>query len=141
VILNPNGVPGTSSGVTALRNSSGATVAYLAQNPNAQYIQAQIGAYANSGRNIMRSPGIHNVDGTIAKNVSILEKYTLQLRADMFNAMNHPQYTLGNINSVRLRNTSGSANMFIPGNPFFGRWDQVFSSNPRVVQITAKILF
>jgi hypothetical protein len=59
----------------------------------------------------------------------------------MFNAANHPQYTLGNINSIRLRNTSGNANMFIPGNPLFGRWDQVFSSNPRIVQITAKFTF
>ena len=141
VILNPNGVPGTSSGVTALRNSSGATVAYLAQNPNAQYIQAQIGAYANSGRNILRTPGINNVDLTVAKNIAIREHYSLQLRADMFNAVNHPQFTIGNINSVRLRNTSGSANMFIPGNPIFGRWDQTFGSNPRVVQITAKFMF
>ena len=140
-ILNPNGVPGSSSGVSALRNSSGATVAYLAQNPNAQYILAQIGAYANSGRNILRTPGINNVDMTVAKNIALRERYSLQLRADMFNAMNHPQFTLGNINSIRLRSTSGSANMFIPGNPLFGRWDQVFSSNSRVVQITAKLSF
>lgn len=141
VILSPSGVPGTSSGVTALKNSSGATVAYLAQNPKAQYILAQIGAFANSGRNILRTPGINNFDLTIAKNIVIRERYTLQLRADMFNAMNHPQYTLGNINSVRLRNTSGSANMFVPGNPSFAQWDQVFSSNPRILQVTAKFVF
>jgi hypothetical protein len=141
VILNPKGVPGTSSGVTALRNASNQTVAYLAQNPNAQFILAQVGAYANSGRNIIRTPGINNFDATIAKNIPIRERYQFQIRADMFNAANHPQYTLGNINSIRLRNTSGNANMFIPGNPLFGRWDQVFSSNPRIVQITAKFTF
>lgn len=141
VILNPNGAAGTASGVTALRNTAGATVAYLAQNPNAQFIQAQIGAYANSARNILRTPGINNIDMTIAKNIAFRERYSAQLRADMFNAINHPQYTLGNISSVRLRNTSGSANMFVPGNPLFGRWDQVFSSNARVVQITAKFVF
>jgi hypothetical protein len=37
-ILNPLGIPGTSSNVTALKNSMGATVAYLANNPTAQYI-------------------------------------------------------------------------------------------------------
>jgi hypothetical protein len=141
VILNSKGLPGTSSGVTALRNSSNQTVAYLAQNPKAQFILAQIGAYANSGRNIIRTPGINNFDVTLAKNIAIGERYSLQLRADMFNAANHPQYTLGNINSVRLRNTSGNANMFIPGNPLFGKWDQVFSSNPRIVQITVKFVF
>ena len=141
VILNPKGVPGTSSGVSALRNSSGQTAGYLAQNPNAQFILAQIGAYATSSRNILRTPGIHNIDMTIAKNIPVRERYQVQVRADMFNAANHPQYTLGNINSIRLRSTSGTANMFIPGNPLFGKWDQVFSSNSRIVQMTAKFVF
>lgn len=141
VILNSKGIPGTSSGVTALRNAANQTVAYLAQDPNAQFILAQIGAYANSGRNIIRTPGINNFDVTVAKNIRLGERYQFQLRADMLNAANHPQYTLGNINSIRLRNTSGNANMFIPGNPLFGKWDQVFSSNPRIVQLTAKFTF
>ncbi len=140
-IINPNGTPGTSSGVTALKNTSGATVAYLAQNPNAQYILAGIGAFATGGRNTLMTPGINNIDFTLAKNISVREHFKVQLRADMYNAINHPQYTLGRVNNVRARNTSGSANMFIPGNPLFGAWDQAFSSNPRIVQLTAKIVF
>lgn len=141
VILNPAGAEGTSSGVTALKNSSGATVAYLAQNPNARYIAAQIGAYANSTRNILRTPGIGNVDMTISKTFVFTEKRRLQFAANMFNAMNHAQYTLGNINTINLRKTAGSANMYIPGNPSFAQWDQVFSSNPRVMQLTLKLAF
>ncbi len=140
-IINPSGVPGTSSGVSALKNTSGATVAYLATNPNAQFILAQVGTYANSGRNILLTPGINNIDFTIAKNFVMRERWKLQLRADMFNAFNHPQYTLGRINNVRLRSTFGSTNMFTPGNALFGQWDQAFSSNPRIVQITAKLSF
>ncbi len=141
VILNPGGAEGTSSGVTALKNSSGATVAYLAQNPNARYIQAQIGAYANSTRNILRTPGIRNVDMTISKTVVFTEKRRLQFAASLFNAVNHPQYTLGNINNITLRKTAGSANMYIPGNPSFAQWDQVFSSNPRAMQLSMKVMF
>ena len=40
-ILNPSGVKGTGSGVTALTNSRGQTVAYVADNQNAQYIVAR----------------------------------------------------------------------------------------------------
>ena len=127
--------------MTALKNSSGATVAYLAVNPNAQYIRAQVGAFATTGRNTLITPGIHNVDFTIAKNIAFKERYKLQFRADMFNSLNHPQYTLGRVNNVRSRNTSGSANMFIPGNALFGHWDQAFSSNPRTVQVTLKLAF
>ena len=141
VILNTSGTPGTSSDVTALKNTAGATVAYLANNPSAQFIRAQVGALATSGRNILATPAINNIDFTLAKNIAIKERFKLQLRTDLFNAVNHPQYTLGRVNNVRARNTSGSANMFVPGNPLFGQWDQAFSSNPRTAQITLKLAF
>src|SRR5204863_454061 len=44
VIINANGTKGVSSDVTALKKTAGATVAYLAVNPNAQFIRAQVGA-------------------------------------------------------------------------------------------------
>jgi hypothetical protein len=143
VILNTSGVPGTSSDVTALKNSSGATVAYLANNPTAQFIRAQIGAFATSGRNILATPRIDNIDFNIVKSLAFHERVKLNLRADMYNALNHPQYTLGRINNVRARNTftGFSANPFIPGNPGFARWDQNFSSNPRIVEVSAKLTF
>jgi hypothetical protein len=143
VILNPGGVPGTSSDVTALKNSSGATVAYLANNPNAQFIRAQVGAYATSGRNILATPRIDNVVFGIAKNIKIKERYGLQLRGDVYNALNHPQYTLGRINDAQLRNTftGFSANPFIPGNPAFASWNTQFSSNPRFLIVSAKLTF
>jgi hypothetical protein len=84
----------------------------LAQNHSAQCVLAQI-AHAKTPRNTLRTPGFSNVDRTIAKNIAIKEPYSVKLRADMF----------------------------IPGNPLFGRWDQVFSRNSRVVRITAKFLF
>src|SRR5581483_11407277 len=49
--FNPSGNPNIGSGTTALKNSAGATVAYLANNPNAGYIQAPRGTLPNSGRN------------------------------------------------------------------------------------------
>ena len=74
VILNTSGVPGTSSDVTALKNSSGATVAYLAINPSAQFIRAQVGAFATSGRNILATPRINNIDFNIVKSISFRER-------------------------------------------------------------------
>jgi len=143
VILNPSGAPGTSSDVTALKNSAGATVAYLANNPSAEFIRAQVGAYATSGRNILATPRIDNLVFGIAKNIKITERYSLQFRGDMYNALNHPQYTLGRINDASARNTftGFSANPFIPGNPAFASWDTQFSSNPRFLIVSAKLMF
>jgi len=141
VILNPNGTPGTSSDVTTLKNSAGATVGYLAVNPNAQFIRAQVGAFANSGRNILATRGINNWDISVSKSLAFNERMKIQLRADMFNGFNHPQYTPGKINTVGFVNRSGVTNYLIPGNPVFGQFDQVYSSNPRTIQVAARLTF
>src|SRR4030095_12689289 len=52
-IINPGGTANTSSTVSPLMNSSGQIVGYLVDDPNAQYIQAGVGALANAGRNTL----------------------------------------------------------------------------------------
>jgi Carboxypeptidase regulatory-like domain len=141
VIINTNGTPGLSSDVTALKNTSGATVAYLANNPNAQFIRAQPGAFATSGRNILRTQPVNNFDFNFVKSFNIRERSKLEFRADFFNGFNHPQYTPGRPNNVTFLSRSGVTNYLTPGNPVFARFDQVYSSNPRNVQFAAKLTF
>ncbi len=40
-------------------------------------------------RNQFRGPGLWNLDAGVSRNVKLNERYTLQLRAEMFNALNH----------------------------------------------------
>jgi len=141
VIINTSGTPGVSSDVKALKNSNGDTVAYLANNPNAQFIRAMPGAFATSGRNILRTEPINNFDFNIVKSFAVRERGKLELRADFFNGFNHPQYTPGRVNNVTFLNRSGVTNYLTPGNPVFGQYDQVYSSNPRNIQMAAKITF
>lgn len=49
------------------------------------------------GRNTERSPRTHNGDMNILKRTRIRENKTLEFRAELFNAFNHPQYTQGSI--------------------------------------------
>ncbi len=51
----------------------------------------------NLGRNTERSPRTHNWDMNILKRTRIRENKTLEFRAELFNAFNHPQYTQGSI--------------------------------------------
>jgi Carboxypeptidase regulatory-like domain len=142
-IRNPAGVRNTASTVTALRNAGGQIVAYLADNPNAEYIRAGAGARANSARNTMQLPGINNLDFSIFKNFRFGETKKIQLRADLFNAFNHPQYIPGSPNDVTPISTVGvgavntvtAANL---ANGFFNRPDRIFSSNPRVIQMALR---
>ena len=53
MVVNPNGADRTGSGVTALTNSDGRIVGYLADNPNARYVKAGAGVHPNGGRNTL----------------------------------------------------------------------------------------
>jgi len=48
------------------------------------------GTFGTSGRNIIQGPPGFNIDSSVMKNWSILEKYKLQMRFELFNATNHP---------------------------------------------------
>jgi hypothetical protein len=152
-IRNPNGVRGTGSTVTALcqvisncnAEGAGPIVGYLADNPNAEYIRAGTGAESNSARNTLQLPGINNLDFSVFKNFNWGESRKIQLRADFFNALNHPQYIPGSPNDVQPVGTTGvgQVNTITAANLLttFNQPDRVFSSNPRVIQLGVKLSF
>ncbi|HEV2763240.1 MAG TPA: carboxypeptidase regulatory-like domain-containing protein [Pyrinomonadaceae bacterium] len=144
-IRNPSGVRNTASTVTALTNTGGQVVGYLADNPNAEYIQAGLGAIANSARNTLHLPGINNFDISVFKNFNLggEGRRRIQLRADFFNAFNHPQYIPGSPNDVAPIDTVGvsQVNTIFAGNTDFNRPERVFSSNPRVIQLALRFDF
>jgi outer membrane receptor protein involved in Fe transport len=57
------------------------------------------GRFGNTGRNILRNPGIFNTDLSIFKNFRFAERYSLQFRTEAFNATNHPQFGQSNSRS------------------------------------------
>jgi hypothetical protein len=144
-IVNPAGQAGTgtdvygvdSQGNTVPVNSS-SIVAYVAVNPNARYIQAARGALANGGRNTQPIRPIDNVDISIIKRFNITERIRLELAAQAYNVFNHPQFTPGRIDDVGLTTTTGIASYTFPTSPFFNDPTQIFSSNPRSMQMFAK---
>lgn len=142
-VINPKGVDNTGSDVTALTNSAGDTVAYLANNPNARYIRAAAGVYPNGGRNSYRMRPIDNIDLTIGKSFNITETMKLEFFGQAFNLFNHPQFVGGYLNDVQSLGYTGSQvrNSLNPANSTFNRPDLVFSNNPRSLQIGAKFDF
>ncbi|HKX32342.1 MAG TPA: carboxypeptidase regulatory-like domain-containing protein [Blastocatellia bacterium] len=140
-IRNPNGVRGTGSAVTELLNSAGQVVGYQALNPNAEYIQAGPGVVATSARNTLQMPGINNLDFSFFKNFALTESKKLQFRMEFYNAFNHPQYIPGSPNSVASPATTNVGSYNTVGNNDFNKPDQVFSSNPRVIQMALRLTF
>ncbi len=78
----------------------------------------------NSGRNVLRAPGLVNLDGTISKSFALRERTALEFRAEFYNALNN----------VNL----GPPNDFL-GNPNFG---QITSSRAaRQIQFALRASF
>ena len=146
-IINPNGNANLSTAVTAytstgaVSTSSATTVAYVANSPNARYIQAGSGALANAGRNTFPLFPTDNVDAAVSKNFDITERIKLSISAQFFNIFNHPQWTGGYINDVASNGYTSSRNDLVTGDGYFGRFDQFYSSNSRTGQLTARITF
>jgi hypothetical protein len=153
VILNPNGIPGSSTDTSPIlvdrgrRDKDGKvifdTVGYVANDPNAMFIRARAGALTNVGRNTLPTPPINNLDFSIIKRISFGERYSVEGGAQAFNLLNHPQYVPGNINQVNSTGvTSGTVrNFLIPGTDVFNQPSQVFRSNSRAMQLSLKFIF
>jgi len=105
--------------------------------------------FGNLGRNSLRGPAFKEFNFSIFKNTAITEKVSLQIRAEFFNILNHPNFSSpilpnfiadpGEPDPVTGRHT-GSYSLAATGdvgigNPFLG------GGGPRGVQFAAKIVF
>ena len=129
------GLPGDDSNV----------VGYVAAIPGARYIATQLGAKSNVGRNSFYSPGFGIWNLAVFKNTHFTENTYLQLRVEMYNAFNHPNYTVAGALSVFSTFTATNALAdpaynLANGNPDFLN-PKVFSGGSRNLQLVAKIVF
>lgn len=66
--------------------------------------------YGNSARNVIRAPGLVNLDLLIARNFQLTERFRLEFRGEMFNATNsvhfgRPNLTINAAQGGRITNT------------------------------------
>jgi hypothetical protein len=158
VIINPSGTMSIGSGTTKLTNSAGDVVAYLATNPNARFVQAPRGTLPNAGRNLLNLNPTDNIDLTLLKRIAVTERFNFEFSARAVNVLNHPQYTGGYLSDAGSYGGNGAIGSgggyaqgslygnivrpsLEPGNPLFQQWNQVFSSNPRTLQLALKLIF
>jgi hypothetical protein len=154
VILNPAGVRGTGTDVSPLTAVSGpnagSVVAYVANDPTAQFIRTGVGALANVGRNTLQTPGTNNIDLGIYKDLNITETMKFRFGAQFGNIINHPQFIPGSapgfglgVNDVNgfASVGTGYTSFVTPGNANFNNPKAVFASNARTIALTAKFSF
>ncbi len=100
-------------------------------------------SYGSAGRGIVRGPGIDNWDMAVFKNFRFSETTNLQLRVEMFNVFNHPQY-LNPGTAARFSTVAGAAATSFPATytqtePTFGVITG--TRDPRNIQLGVKFNF
>ena len=140
-IINPRGVKGTGSGVTAVTNASGGIIGYTADNPNAYYIQAGLGTLPNAARNTLPIRPIDNVDVGMYKRITFHDRYSIEAGIQAFNVLNHPQYQPGTVDNVNNPSFTSSYNFQTVTNAFFNRPEKEFLNQARTIQLSGKITF
>jgi len=140
----PNVVPGVSPILPHWTPFTG----YL--NPLA-FSQPADGTFGDLGRNAIFGPGYRNWDFSITKNTALTERLNLQLRAEFFNILNHPNFALPDHNISPGYDSSGN----LICSPALGCFDGLITQTPdvaqtnpglggggpRVIQLGAKFLF
>jgi hypothetical protein len=149
-ILNVGGVAGTGSNVNpvnrlgqVVKMGDPTTVAYIATNPNAQYILAGQGALSTVGKNTLPTKGINNFDVSVVKRFQIREAKSFEFSASAINLFNHPQFVPGAIDFAYPIDTHAQTgrNFLIPGTSTFNDFSQAYSNNPRNILLSARFLF
>lgn len=99
------------------------------------FVQPLAGQFGNSGRNIIRGPGINNWDTGLGKDFKFTERVAFQFRVEAFNLFNHAQYGFDPFTSTGI----GAP---VSNNPNNGDYGRVIAARPgRIVQFGGKFVF
>ena len=88
--------------------------------------------FGSAGRNDMRRPGSFNADLSLFRHFRVTEKWQAELRAEAFNALNHPNLDLFFITNSYTNNETVTS-------PTFGQL--IHASDPRLMQLALKLKF
>ena len=91
------------------------------------------GLWGNLGRNVLRAPGLFQIDTAITKNTKIREHMGLDLGAELFNVLNHPQLAPP---SANISSTANFGRITAPVNT-----SPVGAGTPRQVQLLLRLSF
>jgi len=130
----PNIVPGVNP-INPNWESAPDTIGYL---NGVAFADPPFGTFGDLGRNSIYGPRFWDLDFALSKSTPISERVSLQLRAEFFNILNHPNFALPNW-------------FVVPGQPGQGLITQtpdqaqtnpgLGGGGPRVIQLAAKFIF
>ena len=95
------------------------------------------GTFGNVGKNVLRLPRTSNWDVQLSKYFTFTERWKLQLRAEYFNVLNHPNFAPESANGTDQISAFDKLN----NNSAFGTFRAGQAADPRIAQLAMKIFF
>lgn len=171
-IFNPNGVGPTGTGVLAVCNAGpgGAVsivdrdpnaqgnpwmcgsendanvVGYVAIDPTARFVQAEVGTVTDVGRNTISTPGFNVWNMAVFKTTKINERFSLQFRAETYDTFNHRNFSIGlpsNNGALDANTNTNPLNggyIFVTSGPSFLN-SHAFNGGSRTMELGLKLVF
>ncbi|MBI1896429.1 MAG: TonB-dependent receptor [Acidobacteria bacterium] len=140
-IFNAQGREGVTSGVMPVTNRAGRIVGYQTLDPNARFISGAPGVFSFGNRSSFRLGETNNLDLAAVKRFNISDRGAFEVRGEVYNIFNHPQFTGTQINSLGSRFIQSMPGFLTAGNPEFGNFEPAFFGNPRTLQLALRVTF
>ena len=119
-----------------------ATARYIVNPAFNAALAGSVPRFGSLGRNTERSPGINNTNLNLMKRVRVTEGTSIELRGELFNVFNHPQFTTGSVSpfspsggSINSNANSAPAGTFLNPDTFLS------DAGGRVVRYQVKLIF
>jgi carboxypeptidase family protein len=141
VFVNPASTSGIGSGVVPLRNTAGSTVAFLAADPNAEFVTGGPGAFSTA-RPTLKLGDTRNIDLALVKRFSFQDRAKIEIRGDSTNIFNRRQLTGLPVSTLGSgMGFAPTSNFVLLSNPQFNDIRGTLASNPRTFQLALRVLF
>jgi hypothetical protein len=98
-----------------------------------------LGTYGNVGRNAVRGPGLFNFNVSLSRSFRISERFSLQVRADAFNILNHTVFVGGFAPAGQPAGASYGTVSTGLSSSTFGQITGAY--DPRILQFAMKLFF
>ena len=114
--------------------------------PNARFVQAEVGTVSTLGRNTISTPGLNVWNMSVFKTTKINERFSLQFRAATYDTFNHRNFSIGlptnngTIDQNTNANPLNAGYIFVNSSPAFLN-SHAFNGGARNIELGLKLVF
>jgi hypothetical protein len=111
---------------------------------NRAAFRSPTGLQGSLGQNVLRGFGVSQLDFALRRQIDLSERFRLQLRAEFFNILNHPNFgdPVGDLSSPQFGRSPQTLARSLGSGGINGGLSPIYQlGGPRSIQLAVKFLF